>query len=49
MAAITDVAMVFVPSIDGISHSPLEFSTPQACADGTQVLLDLLLLADQRE
>lgn len=28
MAAITKVAMVFVPSIDGISHSPLEFSTP---------------------
>ena len=49
MAAITDVAMVFVPSIDGISHSPLEFSTPQACANGAQVLLDLLLLADRRE
>ncbi|MCH7713677.1 MAG: Zn-dependent hydrolase [Chloroflexi bacterium] len=49
MAAITGVAMIFVPSIDGISHSPLEFSTPQACADGAQVLLDLLLLADQRE
>ena len=49
MAAITDVAMVFVPSIDGISHSPLESSTPQACANGAQVLLNLLLLADQRE
>jgi len=49
MAAITDVAMIFVPSIDGVSHSPLEFSTPQACADGAQVLLDLLLLADKRE
>jgi N-carbamoyl-L-amino-acid hydrolase len=49
MAAITEVAMVFVPSIDGISHSPLEFSTPQACADGAQVLLDLLMLADQRD
>ena len=49
MAAITEVAMIFVPSNDGISHSPLEFSTPQACADDAQVLLDLLLLADQRE
>jgi len=49
MAAITNVAMVFVPSVNGISHSPLEFSTPQACAEGTQVLLDLLLLADQRD
>lgn len=48
LAAITDVAMIFVPSIDGVSHSPKEFSTPQACAEGAQVLLDLLLLADQR-
>ena len=49
MAAITNVAMIFVPSVNGVSHSPLEFSTPQACAEGTQVLLDLLLLADQRD
>ena len=49
MAAITNVAMIFVPSIDGISHSPSEFSTPQACAEGAQVLLDLLLLADQMD
>ena len=49
MAAITNVAMIFVPSIDGISHSPMEFSTPQACAEGAQVLLDLLLLADQMD
>ena len=49
MAAITNVAMIFVPSVNGVSHSPLEFSTPQACAEGTQVLLDLLLLADQHD
>ena len=49
MAAITSVAMIFVPSIGGVSHSPREYSTPQACAEGTQVLLDLLLLADQRD
>ena len=48
MAAITSVAMIFVPSVEGISHSPLEFSTPEACANGAQVLLDLLLIADQR-
>ena len=48
MAAITRVAMIFVPSVDGISHSPLEYSTPEACANGAQVLLELLLTADQR-
>ena len=37
-----------VPSVDGISHSPLEFSTPESCANGAQVLMELLLAADQR-
>ena len=44
----TDVAMIFVPSVNGISHSPLEFSTPEACANGAQVLMELLLMADQQ-
>ena len=48
IAAVTDMAMIFVPSVNGISHSPEEFSTPKDCANGTQVLLELLLLADQR-
>ena len=48
IAAITDMAMVFVPSVDGISHSPEEYSTPEACGNGAQVLLNLLLLADQK-
>ena len=48
MAAITGVAMIFVPSVDGISHSPLEYSTPEACAHGAQVLMQLLLIADQQ-
>lgn len=48
MAALTNVAMVFVPSVDGISHSPLEYSTPEACANGAQVLMELLLLADRQ-
>ena len=46
IAAITPVAMLFVPSVDGISHSPEEYSTPEDCANGAQVLLELLLLAD---
>ena len=48
VANIAPVAMVFVPSVDGISHSREEYSTPQDCADGAQVLLELLLLADDR-
>jgi N-carbamoyl-L-amino-acid hydrolase len=48
MESITDVAMVFVPSVAGISHSPEEFSTPEARANGASVLLHLLLLADER-
>ncbi|MBN9415115.1 Zn-dependent hydrolase [bacterium SCN 62-11] len=50
-AAICPAAMVFCPGeYDGISHNPREFSTPKQCADGVNVLLDVLLqLADQEE
>ncbi|MCH8987604.1 MAG: M20 family metallo-hydrolase [Chloroflexi bacterium] len=48
VAAIAPVAMLFVPSVAGISHSPEEYSTPEDCANGAQVLLELLLLADDR-
>ncbi|PKB67346.1 MAG: hypothetical protein BZY81_04930 [SAR202 cluster bacterium Io17-Chloro-G4] len=48
IATITKMAMLFVPSTDGISHAPQEYSTPEDCANGTQVLLELLMLADDR-
>ena len=48
IASIADMAMIFVPSVDGISHAPEEFSTPEDCANGAQVLLNLVLLADER-
>ena len=48
IANIAPIAMIFVPSLDGISHSMEEYSTPQDCANGAQVLLELLLLADDR-
>ena len=48
IASIAPMAMLFVPSVDGISHSPEEYSTPEDCANGAQVLLELLLLADSR-
>ncbi len=48
IAAITPAAMLFVPSVGGISHAPAEYSTPEDCANGAQVLLNALLLADER-
>ncbi len=48
IAAIAPMAMVFVPSVGGISHAIEEYSTPEDCANGAQVLLELLLLADER-
>ncbi|MDE2844552.1 MAG: M20 family metallo-hydrolase [Chloroflexota bacterium] len=48
IAAITEAGMVFVPSVDGISHSPNEFTLPEDCANGAQALLNMLLLADSR-
>jgi N-carbamoyl-L-amino-acid hydrolase len=39
MAVICPTAMVFVPGeFDGISHNPREWSTPEACANGVNVL-----------
>ena len=48
IASITPAAMIFVPSVNGISHAPAEFSAPEDCANGTQVLMNALLLADAR-
>jgi N-carbamoyl-L-amino-acid hydrolase len=48
IAAIAPMAMIFVPSVGGVSHAPEEYTSPQDCANGAQVLLNLLLLADAR-
>ena len=48
MARLTDVGMIFVPSVNGISHSPKEFSRPQDIANGANVLLHALLKLDGR-
>ena len=42
MATRIPTAMLFVPSIDGRSHSPAEYSTPPACALGASVLATTL-------
>ncbi|MGH9755054.1 MAG: M20 family metallo-hydrolase, partial [Blastocatellia bacterium] len=46
MAHLAPVGMIFVPSVDGISHSPREFSRPEDIANGTNVLLHSLLKLD---
>ena len=48
IATITEAGMVFVPSVNGISHSPGEYTPPEDCATGAQALLNMLLLADSR-
>lgn len=39
--------MIFIPSKDGISHSPKEYSKPGDIENGANVLLDALLRLDQ--
>lgn len=48
MARLGPVGMIFVPSVRGISHSPLEFSKPDDIANGANVLLHTLLKLDQK-
>ncbi|OAL40213.1 hypothetical protein AYO20_00633 [Fonsecaea nubica] len=41
-------SMVFIPSKGGISHHPDEYSSPEQCALGAQVLLESVLRYDER-
>ena len=47
MAMITPTGMIFVPSVDGISHAPDEYSTPAAIAKGANLLLHSILELDK--
>jgi acetylornithine deacetylase/succinyl-diaminopimelate desuccinylase-like protein len=42
MATITDIGMIFVPSIKGISHAPEEFTPFDDIFRGAQVLAEVL-------
>jgi N-carbamoyl-L-amino-acid hydrolase len=46
MANLGPVGMIFVPSVDGISHSPREFSKPEDITNGANTLLHTLLKLD---
>lgn len=43
MAPLVPSAMLFVPSVGGITHNPGEFSTKEQVARGAQVLLDAVV------
>lgn len=47
LAHLGPVGMIFIPSVDGISHSPREFSRPEDIANGANVLLHALLKLDE--
>ena len=48
IARIAPMGMIFIPSKDGISHSPKEYSSPEDIANGAEVLYRTVLLLDQR-
>ena len=46
IADLCPVGMIFVPSRDGISHSPREYSKPEEITNGVNVLLQTVLKLD---
>lgn len=46
LAVITPTGMIFVPSKDGVSHSPYEYTSPEDMARGATVLLQAILATD---
>jgi len=47
MALLCPVAMIFVPSVGGISHSPKEFTKTTDMGNGANVLLQTILAIDK--
>jgi N-carbamoyl-L-amino-acid hydrolase len=46
IAQIAPMAMIFVPSVGGISHSPREYTRPEDVVNGANVLLNTVIAAD---
>ncbi|MEM6254554.1 MAG: M20/M25/M40 family metallo-hydrolase [Cyanobacteria bacterium P01_D01_bin.156] len=47
IARIADMGMIFVPSQSGLSHAADEYTSPEHCAQGANVLLHTLIQLDQ--
>jgi acetylornithine deacetylase/succinyl-diaminopimelate desuccinylase-like protein len=43
MARITDIGMIFVPSVNGVSHAPDEFTNFEDIYRGAKVLSEVLV------
>ncbi|MBD3896708.1 M20 family metallo-hydrolase [Halomonas sp. ML-15] len=43
VSRVAPTAMIFIPCRDGISHNEAEYSSPEQCAEGAQVLCDALI------
>ncbi len=48
LARICPMGMIFVPSVQGISHSPLELTRPEDVRNGANLLLQTILRLDQQ-
>lgn len=48
MARVTETAMIFIPSMNGVSHSPAEYTSPQDISLGARVLLGTILFLSGR-
>lgn len=48
IARIAPMGMIFIPSKDGISHAPAEFSTKEDIANGANVLMNTILELDKK-
>jgi N-carbamoyl-L-amino-acid hydrolase len=48
LARICPMGMIFVPSVKGISHSPLEFTRPEDVTNGANALLQTIIRLDQQ-
>ena len=48
MARIAPSALIFVPSVGGISHSPREYTRPRDVANGANLLLQTLIRLDRQ-
>ena len=49
IAPIVPTAMIFVPSREGISHNPLEYTSPEELAAGVKALMDSLYVLAYQE
>lgn len=48
-ARVCPTAMIFVPSVDGISHNPAEYTSPEDLIAGSDILLHVMYRLAQKE